>query len=64
MIPDNQPFATDFIKEMIDFINVLIDKDAAYVANGNVLFRVKSFKIMEFCLKESFKNKIQVLESM
>ena len=42
--PDNQPFATDFIKEMIDFINVLIDKDAAYVANGNVLFRVKSFK--------------------
>ena len=42
--PDNQPFATDFIKEMIDFINVLIDKDAAYVTNGNVLFRVKSFK--------------------
>mgnify|MGYP005721235283 FL=1 len=42
--PDNQPFATDFIKEMIDFIKVLIDKDAAYVTNGNVLFRVKSFK--------------------
>ena len=42
--PDIQPFATDFIKEMIAYIEKLISLDNAYEANGNVLFRVNTFK--------------------
>ena len=42
--PDIQPFATDFIKEMITYIEKLIRLDKAYEANGNVLFRVSTFK--------------------
>ena len=42
--PDVQPFATDFIKEMIEYIQKLIDLNKAYVVDGNVLFRVGSFK--------------------
>ena len=42
--PDIQPFATDFIKEMIAYIEKLIGLNKAYEANGNVLFRVNTFK--------------------
>ena len=42
--PDIQPFATDFIDEMIVYIEKLIDLNKAYEANGNVLFRVNTFK--------------------
>ena len=42
--PDIQPFATDFIEEMIEYIQKLIDLDKAYAVDGNVLFRVGSFK--------------------
>ena len=42
--PDIQPFATDFIDEMIAYIEKLIDLNKAYEANGNVLFRVNTFK--------------------
>ena len=42
--PDIQPFATNFIKEMITYIEKLIRLDKAYEANGNVLFRVSTFK--------------------
>ncbi len=42
--PDIQPFATDFIDEMIAYIEKLIDLNKAYEADGNVLFRVNSFK--------------------
>ncbi len=42
--PDIQHFATDFIKEMIAYIEKLISLDNAYEANGNVLFRVNTFK--------------------
>ena len=34
----------DFIKEMIEYIQKLIDLDKAYAKDGNVLFRVGSFK--------------------
>ena len=42
--PDIQPFATDFIQEMIEYIQKLIDLDKAYAVDGNVLFKVGSFK--------------------
>ncbi len=42
--PDIQPFATNFIKEMIAYIEKLIRLEKAYEANGNVLFRVSVFK--------------------
>ena len=42
--PDIQPFATNFIKEMIAYIEKLISLDKAYEAKGNVLFRVSTFK--------------------
>ena len=42
--PDIQPFATNFIKEMIAYIEKLIRLEKAYEVNGNVLFRVSVFK--------------------
>ncbi len=42
--PDIQPFATDFIEEMIVYIQKLIDLNKAYAKAGNVLFKVASFK--------------------
>jgi len=42
-IPDVQPKATEYIPEMIDLINDLIDKDHAYEKEGHVLFHVLSY---------------------
>ena len=41
--PDYEPKATENIKEMIHFIEVLIEKGCAYAAGGNVYFSVESF---------------------
>lgn len=41
--PDFSPRATDHIKEIIDFIQVLIKKNHAYVVGGNVYFDISSF---------------------
>lgn len=38
------PRATDMIPEMIDFIQTLLDKDAAYVAEGDVYFNIEAAK--------------------
>ena len=43
--PDIQPFATDFIKEMIEYIKKLIELGKAYETDGNVLFRVGSNRL-------------------
>jgi cysteinyl-tRNA synthetase len=40
---DREPCATDHIKEMIEVIHRLLQKGNAYVVNGDVYFRVKSF---------------------
>ncbi len=42
--PTFQPKATDNIKEMIDMINVLVDKGFAYESKEHVYFEVKKFK--------------------
>ena len=42
--PTQQPRATEFIGEMIQMISVLITKQNAYVAGGEVLFSVSSMK--------------------
>ncbi len=44
MRPDIEPRATEHIKEIIDFIKILIDKNAAYEIDGDVFFSVRSFK--------------------
>ena len=41
--PDIEPRATDHIQEMIDLVQELIDKGLAYVAEGDVYFRVNKF---------------------
>ena len=40
---DVHPKATEHIPEMIDLIQTLIDKGAAYVVDGNVYYRINSF---------------------
>ncbi|MCG9127857.1 cysteine--tRNA ligase [Candidatus Poribacteria bacterium] len=40
---DVHPKATEHITEMIDLIQILIDKGAAYVVDGSVYYRVNSF---------------------
>lgn len=43
--PDQEPRATAHIKEIIDLVTTLIEKGVAYpVDNGDVYYRVKSFK--------------------
>jgi cysteinyl-tRNA synthetase len=42
--PTQQPRATEFIAQMIDMIRVLISKNHAYEAGGEVLFDVSSMK--------------------
>ena len=41
--PDIQPFATDYISEMIKYIEKLIKSDNAYEVDGNILFKVSTF---------------------
>lgn len=42
--PDCEPRATDYLPEMFKFIEGLIEKDAAYVVDGDVYFRVAKHK--------------------
>ena len=42
--PDYIPHATDYINEMIDFIQKLIENDYAYNVDGDVFFRVSKLK--------------------
>ncbi len=44
LAPSIEPRATDNIAEMVEMIEVLIKKKHAYVADGHVLFDVKSFR--------------------
>ena len=44
MHPDKEPKATEYIKKMQQFIEVLIDKGAAYQAGGDVYFDIKKAK--------------------
>ena len=41
--PDIEPFATQYISEMILFIDDLIDKEFAYISNNHVLFDINSY---------------------
>jgi cysteinyl-tRNA synthetase len=41
--PDIEPRATEHIPEMIEMISALIERDHAYVADGDVYFSVRSF---------------------
>ncbi|MEX3015550.1 cysteine--tRNA ligase [Gymnodinialimonas hymeniacidonis] len=41
--PNHMPRATEYIAEMVTFIEDLIAKDHAYARDGHVLFRVRSF---------------------
>lgn len=41
---DVHPKATEHISEMIDLIQLLIEKEAAYVVDGSVYYRVNSFE--------------------
>ncbi len=43
--PNKEPYATQFISEMILFIEDLIEKDNAYVSEGHVLFDIDSYKL-------------------
>ena len=42
--PDIQPKATEYVDEMIKFIEKLIEKDKAYEKNGHVFFHVPSYQ--------------------
>ena len=41
--PDIEPRATETIPEILGFIQELVDREKAYVANGDVYFSVASF---------------------
>jgi len=42
--PNAQPKATEYIDKMIEFIETLIEREAAYVADGDVYFDIKKAK--------------------
>ena len=55
--PDEIPHATDYIEEMINFINELIEKGYAYVVDGDVFFRVN--KIADYgCLSNQVSEEL------
>ena len=55
--PDEIPHATDYIEEMISFINELIEKGYAYVVDGDVFFRVN--KIADYgCLSNQVSEEL------
>lgn len=56
--PTHMPKATDFIPEIITFIQKLISKDFAYESNGHVLFNVNKYSDYG---KLSSKNKNDLL---
>jgi len=41
LAPDFSPKATEFIDEMINICNILIEKDYAYEIDGDVFFKCK-----------------------
>jgi len=41
--PDHEPLASETIPEIVDLISALIESDRAYVADGDVYFRVRSY---------------------
>ena len=43
LVPDIQPHATDFINEMIELVQKMIDNGTAYESEGHVLFNVKKY---------------------
>lgn len=56
--PDEVPHATDYIEEMINFIQELIDKGYAYEVDGDVFFRVK--KIDDYgCLSNQVSDDLE-----
>lgn len=57
--PDFEPKATETIPEMIDIITRLIDKGYAYVNEGHVLFRVKSYKNYGMLSRRKEEEQIQ-----
>jgi cysteinyl-tRNA synthetase len=41
--PDFEPLASETMPEIVEFVQQLLDRDLAYVANGDVYFRVARF---------------------
>jgi len=58
-IPDHVPYATEYMGQMIDFIQELIDKGYAYSVDGDVFFRVG--KLKEY--GKLSKQKLDMLDS-
>ena len=58
MPPTVEPRATDHIPEMIEIIEVLIEKGHAYAAEGHVLFAVASMEDYGWLSKRSMKEMI------
>ena len=56
--PDIQPKATDYIVQMIEFINILIENKVAYSREGHVLFHVPSFKFYGVLSKRTIDEQI------
>lgn len=44
LMPSHEPKATEYIEEMIQLIQKLMDKGVAYLSEGDVYYRVEAFK--------------------
>jgi cysteinyl-tRNA synthetase len=56
--PDFEPQATDYLNQMIDFIQGLIEKGKAYVAEGDVYFDVAATKKYGQLTKQNLEDMI------
>jgi cysteinyl-tRNA synthetase len=43
--PDHEPLASDYVEPIVELIGALIESDHAYVAEGDVYFRVRSLPV-------------------
>jgi cysteinyl-tRNA synthetase len=57
-LPDVEPRATEYLKEMIDFIRGLIEKGHAYASQGDVYFDVRSLPSYGRLTKQSLDEMI------
>lgn len=58
--PDYEPKATEYIEEMIKYIQVLLDKKCAYITHSGIYFDTTSINYGFFEIKTDTQNRVEV----
>ena len=67
MLPDDMPKATEYIMDMIEYIQDLIDKDFAYVTTKGVYFSVEKvidYGVLSKQIQENLESDVRILNDL